>query len=75
MKAFRVHGTFRMGRRSQPFTQEVIGGSEAEAVEKVLSLLGSRHRTKRKDIRVDEVTELQAGDAEDPVVAHLMGME
>lgn len=75
MKAFRVRGTFLMGRTQQPFTKEVAAADAEEARERVLSDLGSKHRTKRKDIHVDEVSEMSAAEVEDPAVLHLMGME
>lgn len=75
MKAFRVRGTFRMGPQAQPFTKEVAAPTQEEAVERVLSLLGSKHRTKRRDIRIDEVKEIGAEEVSDPAVEHLLGVE
>lgn len=68
MKAYRVAGEFLMGRRFQPFSKEVAAEDEEGAVERVLSVLGSKHRTKRKHVRVREVAEVPPGEVEDPVV-------
>lgn len=73
MKAFRIRGTFLMGRRRQPFAKEVAGASPEEAVERLLSDLGSRHRAKRRDISIEDVVELTSEDVEDPVVAYRLG--
>ncbi len=61
-----------MGRKYQPFTQETAAKDENQAVEKVLSVLGSKHRTKRKFIRVKSVEKVALDDVSDPLVAHLL---
>lgn len=72
MKAYRVRGEFLMGRQYQPFTQEVAAEDGNMAVEKVLSLLGSKHRTKRKFIRVEQVDELALEEVTDPSVSQVL---
>lgn len=63
-----------MGRRYQPFAKEVAAKDREEALEKVLSLMGSKHGTKRRDIKVKEVREISAEDVADPVVTYLLGL-
>ncbi len=63
-----------MGRGYQPFTQEVAAMDEAAAVEKVLSVLGSKHRTKRKFIKVQQVDEVSAEEVTNPEVMDLLGV-
>ena len=70
MKAFRIRGAFRMGRARQSFTQEVAAETQEEAVERVLSELGSRHRAKRRDIAVEEVVEVPREEVENSVVLY-----
>ncbi len=74
MKAFRVAGEFLMGRKYQKFSKEVAAQDEEKAVERVLSLLGSKHGTKRKDIRIQSVAEVAQEDIVDPVVGYLLRM-
>jgi large subunit ribosomal protein LX len=74
MKAFRIKGEFLMGRTLQPFTKEVAAKDEADAVEKVLSILGSKHRAKRRDVRIEKVEELRPEEVIDPVVSYLLRM-
>ena len=50
-----VEGIFKMGDRWQKFRKEVEAKSEEEAVEKVYSLLGSNHHTKRIHIKIAKV--------------------
>ena len=39
MKAYRATGTFRSGKHDQPYTLDVVAGSEEEATERVYSCL------------------------------------
>ncbi|MFQ5985744.1 MAG: 50S ribosomal protein L18Ae [Thermoplasmata archaeon] len=73
MKAYRIRGAFLMGRVRQSFAQEVAAETQGEAVSRVLSDLGSKHRAKRRDITIQEVVELPREEVEDPVVAYRLG--
>ncbi|MEE9267819.1 MAG: 50S ribosomal protein L18Ae [Thermoplasmata archaeon] len=70
MKAFRIRGAFRMGRTRQSFTQEVAAETQEEAVQRVLSELGSRHRAKRRDIALEEIVEVPREEVESSVVLY-----
>lgn len=73
MKAFKVTGSFRMGRKSQAFSKEVIAADKKGATETILSDLGSKHKVKRYDIEVKEVVELKPDDVTDSIVSHRLG--
>ena len=62
-----------MGRNRQAFTQEVAAETQEEAVARVLSELGSKHRTKRRDITVLEVEEVPKEEVEDSAVLYRLG--
>lgn len=68
MKAYRIHGRFRMGRRWQDYTKEIAADSEDAAREHLLSVLGSQHGTARKYIEIAEVREVPLGEVEDHAV-------
>ncbi len=71
MKVHRVKGKFRMGRKSsewQRFTKEVISENEDEAVEKVYSLLGSKHRVKRTNIEIYKTEKIDEEEVEDYLI-------
>ena len=72
MKAYRVEGKFLMKDRWQPFAKEVVGNDENEARERLLSILGSRHKVKRRFIKIDKVQELQKDEIEDAVVRYIV---
>ena len=68
MKAFRAHGSYRAGKRDQPFSVDVVATDEDDAMERVLSTFGSRHRVTRRFILVDGITEIDPADSTAPVV-------
>ncbi|MBU0623714.1 MAG: 50S ribosomal protein L18a [Candidatus Thermoplasmatota archaeon] len=73
MKAFEVSGQFMISHRKwQPFAIEVAATDESGAREKTLALMGSRHKVKRRSVRIDDVKSLKADEISDLVVKHLM---
>ena len=68
MKAFKVTGNFRMGRKTSPFSKEVAANDKKSAEETILSDLGSKHKVKRYDITIDKVAELKPDDVADLAV-------
>ncbi len=70
MKAYRITGEFRMGSKQQPFTLETLAESENDATEWAYSVLGSRHRTNRRQITIDSIEQEDLKDIEDDRVRH-----
>lgn len=68
MNAYRITGTFQVGRQKQPYTQDIVGEDEEEARHKVLSMLGSRHRITRKMISIDTISTIDHKTSTDPRV-------
>jgi len=68
MKAFLVRGTVRMTRDWTKFAKEVAADSPENAVERLLSDFGSKHRLPRGRIKVKDVTDLPTDQVTDPVV-------
>jgi len=75
MKAYRVKGEFLMKNVWQPFSKEVVGENEEAAKEKILSIIGSRHKVKRRFIKIAEIKELQKDEIEDPIVKYILERE
>ena len=74
MKAFEVRGKFMASQRSwQPFAIEVASADEAGAVEKTMALMGSRHKVKRKFVKIEGVRPLSPEEVTDHAVRHLLG--
>ncbi len=60
-----------MGNQSddwQRFSKEVISDSEEEAIEKVNSLLGSKHRVKRTNIKIYDTEKIDEDEVEDYLI-------
>ncbi len=74
MKAFEVKGTFKATERAwQSFTLQVASKDGPGAEEKVKTLLGSRHRTPRRSIKIENIREITGKEITDPVVRHQAG--
>jgi large subunit ribosomal protein LX len=52
MPLFKVKGVFRKPLREIPFSISVEASSEKIALEKAYSLIGSRHRVKRENVKI-----------------------
>ena len=61
-----------MGKIWQPFSKEIIGNDENEARERLFSILGSRHRVKRRMIKIDSIREVNKEEIGDPVVKYMV---
>ena len=71
MKAFRATGSFRAGKRDQPYSVDVVAANKDDAMELVLSNFGSRHRVTRRFVVIDEISEIDPSESTAPrVVAH-----
>ena len=70
MKAFKVSGTFKLGRVMQHFNKEVASDSPETAKETVISTFGSKHRLKRRQIAIESISILPPDQIEDPEVAY-----
>ncbi|MDR0888072.1 MAG: 50S ribosomal protein L18a [Candidatus Methanoplasma sp.] len=73
MKAFRVVGSYADPRKRQPFSIELSAEDEAAVKERALSTLGSKHRLKRWEIDITEITELTADQVTSHVVKYDIG--
>jgi large subunit ribosomal protein LX len=70
-KIFRIQGKFMMGKELKPFTRELKSISEDDIREKIYSEFGSKHRINRKKIFIDEIAEITAEEAIDPLIKAL----
>ena len=74
MKAFRAHGSYRAGKKDQPFSVDVVATDEDDAMERILSTFGSRHRVTRRFILVDGIAEIDPEVSTAPVVQAHFGI-
>lgn len=73
MEAFLVRGTFRAARRWTKFAKEIAAANADDAVERVMSDLGSKHRLRRASIKISGVTPIPPDQVRDPVVRYRVG--
>ena len=63
-KAYRIEGKFYMKNIWHPFKKEIVSSSKPKAKEKVLSIIGSNHRVKRKKVKIEEIKEISPEEIE-----------
>ena len=71
--AFIVTGDFKKGGKIQKFTKEVLVINKQNAEEYIYSILGSKHRVKRREITITKIDELPLDKITDPVIKQIMG--
>lgn len=79
VKIYRVSGKMLIRHDRLPtwqkFSVEVRALKPEDAIEKVLSELGSRHKLRRRHIRIEEVREISLEEATNPQVRALAKLE
>lgn len=73
MKAFRVVGSYSDPRHEQQFSMEMAADDEASVREKALSTIGSKHRLKRWQIHITEISEIPTDQIKNHVVKYQIG--
>ena len=68
MQAYRVKGDAPFGRTRQEFTIDVAAADETQAEDHIFSILGSRHRAKRRAINIQSITEIDPRISKEPLV-------
>ncbi|MFX1518882.1 MAG: 50S ribosomal protein L18Ae [Promethearchaeota archaeon] len=68
LSVFRVKGEYRAKNKKIPFAKEVKALKEAHAIEKILSLIGSKHRVPRNFIKITEIKQIQTDEITDPII-------
>jgi len=61
-QSYRVEGTFQMDGEWRPYEKVITAPNEKQARERIYTLLGSKHRLKRREIRVAKVEAQAEGE-------------
>lgn len=69
---YKVSGNFKKGKKIQKFTKEVLGTNKQSVEEYILSILGSKHRVKRREITISKIEEISADEVTDTLIKQLM---
>ncbi len=56
-KLFKITGKFFMGNKYQKFSKEIVALKKEDALELVYSDLGSKHKVKRTQIKIEKIEE------------------
>ncbi len=79
VKIYRVKGRMLLSHDKFPewreFTVEVRALKEGDAIEKVYSELGSRHKLKRHHVKISSVSEISLEQAESAYVLNIEGLK
>ena len=71
MKAYRVVGSFRQGKKDQEFSMDLVAEDDAGAKEKIMSNFGSRHGAKRRQITIETIDIIiRADSTASAVISH-----
>lgn len=58
IKTYEIKGKFLMGDKIRPFVKECRALSKEQAVEFIYSDIGSKHKTPRNKIKIEEIREV-----------------
>jgi ribosomal protein L20A (L18A) len=70
MKAYRVTGTAPFGSQRQEFSYDFAAEDADQATAKTYSIIGSRHRAKRRTITIADVSEIDPRTSTEPQILH-----
>ena len=62
VKTFRITGEIKKPRTTIPFALELRATKEQDAIETVYTDMGSRHKARRLDIKVEKIEELKTSE-------------
>ncbi len=63
MNVYRIEGTFPNGSTRQSFTQDIVAEDEADALHRIYSGIGSRHRAPRRHIEISSMQAISPSDS------------
>ena len=70
---YKVTGSFKKGNKIQPFTKEILMDNKKNVEEYVYSILGSKHRVKRKEITITKIEEISSDKVTNPIIKQQIG--
>lgn len=72
MQIYRIRGWFKQGLYRQTFTRELLALNKEQALERVYSEFGSRHKLQRNQINIEDVAEIKPEEITDPRVLAML---
>jgi len=71
VKIFRIRGQAKLHLFTMGFEKEIRALKVEDALDKLYTELGSKHRLKRKQIKIFDVKEITPSEANDPLIKRL----
>ncbi len=68
VKIFRISGSFKQKKQVTSFSKEYLALTEENAIAKVFSQFGSKHRLKRNQIKIQSVQEIPKDKVTDQLI-------
>ncbi|MCL1978130.1 MAG: 50S ribosomal protein L18Ae [Candidatus Bathyarchaeota archaeon] len=72
MKVFRVTGEINKPNLATSFAKEILAEKSEHAIEKVYTELGSKHRVKRFQIKIEASTEVPVDEIENEILKKIV---
>jgi ribosomal protein L20A (L18A) len=73
LSVFKVTGSFKIRKKSQTFSKEVLKENKQKAEEYILSVLGSKHHLKRKEIKITNIEKIPTDQVSDMIIKQMLG--
>jgi large subunit ribosomal protein LX len=73
INVFKVSGSYKKGKRSQKFFKEILIENKDNAKEYILSVIGSKHRVKRREIKISNIEKISKDQVTDPIIKQMIG--
>ena len=73
ISVFKITGSFKKGKRSQKFSKEIISENKENAKEYIFSVIGSKHRVKRREININNIDKISKDQVTDPIIRQMIG--
>jgi large subunit ribosomal protein LX len=64
VKTFRIKGEVKKPRTTIPFVLELRAMKEQDAIDRVYTDMGSRHKARRLEIKLEKIEELKTSETE-----------
>jgi large subunit ribosomal protein LX len=72
MNVFKVVGSYRKGKFNQKFTKEILTQNKQQAEEYLYSVMGSKHRLKRREINIDSIEQIPADQVTNTIIRQML---
>ena len=73
LNIYRIIGKFSKEKNTHKFTKEIMVPNKRKAEEQIFSIMGSKHRVKRREITIEKIEEISPEKVTDPIIKQIIG--